>query len=217
MNRLHLYIIVSTLFILTSCRPPGILHSWEMRAVLVDLHKADATMQYAGLVRGNEEIRTIYYAQVLERHGVTQAEFDSSLVWYTSHPQIFDKIYPRVISELQAQQDTFLALHEEELAFIPSSQIEEVSTQPSEFRRRDLDSILWVTQHGYPHMWHEMPSMENLIDQLFPQVGVLGGGVVDTLQTGVSVPEVPDDKESLPRRKTPSGRFKIANEVGINS
>ena len=62
----------------TSCRPKGILHSWEMREIMVDLHKTDAMLQISGLTQGYDEAKNIYYAQVLEKHGTTQAQFDSS-------------------------------------------------------------------------------------------------------------------------------------------
>ena len=94
--------LLSLLLCLTGCRPKGILHSWEMRRVLVDLHKTDALLQVTGKMQSPTEVKSIYYAQVLDKHGITQAQFDSSLVWYTAHPQIFDKIYPKVLNDLKA-------------------------------------------------------------------------------------------------------------------
>lgn len=160
-SKLNIFILclLSIVLCLTGCRPKGILHSWEMKNVLVDLHKTDAMLQVAGLSVGNEEARRIYYAQVLEKHEVTQAEFDSSLVWYTAHPQLFDKIYPKVMAELKAQEDAFLALHADELCLAPENpETAEVSTQKAEFTTEQLDSILWVTQHGYPSSWQIRPA-----------------------------------------------------------
>ena len=74
-----------------------------MRSLLVDLHKTDGMLQVNGWQISNDEVRDIYYAQVLEKHGTTQAQFDSSLVWYTAHPQFFNKIYPKVLKELEAE------------------------------------------------------------------------------------------------------------------
>ena len=65
---------------------------------MVDLHKTDAILQLNGMAYGHEEEKAIYYSIVLSKHGITQAQFDSSLVWYTAHPQLFDKIYPRVLT-----------------------------------------------------------------------------------------------------------------------
>ena len=142
---------------LVSCRPHGILHSGEMRDVMVDLHKTDALLQLSGLQRGQEETRAIYYAQVLEKHGVTQAQFDSSLVWYTAHPQLFDKIYPKVLKELQEQEEVFLATNAKELnaLVIPTPNTPKKPKQERTFKREDLDSILWVMQHGGCNSWEK--------------------------------------------------------------
>ena len=45
----------------TGCRPRGILHSWEMREVLVDMHKTDAMLQLAIHVLCN---RSIFMAKI---------------------------------------------------------------------------------------------------------------------------------------------------------
>lgn len=136
----------------SGCRPKGILSSREMRQVLVDLHKTDGMLQTRG-ARGLEyEDRDLYYAQVLAKHHVTQAQFDSSLVWYTAHPQFFNKIYPKVLKDLEAEEEAFNELYAEELAGM-SRQKSEVSPQHATFSRTDLDSVLWVMQNGYGNSW----------------------------------------------------------------
>ena len=138
--------------IFSGCRPRGVLSSREMRSLLVDLHKTDGMLQVNGWQISNDEVRDIYYAQVLERHGTTQAQFDSSLVWYTAHPQFFNKIYPKVLKELEAEETAFNELYAEELSAVGRQPAEE-KRQPSAFSRTDLDSVLWVMQNGYGHSW----------------------------------------------------------------
>ena len=170
-RRLHIiFLSLCTLCLLaTGCRPRGILHSWEMRSLLVDLHKTDAILQVSGVDHNSPEIKAIYYAEILEEHGVTQAEFDSSLVWYTNHPQLFDKIYPKVLKDLKAEEDAFLALHEQDLYLIPG--IEGPTPSAAPFTKAQLDSVLWVTQHGYVNTWN--PLVHDFKDEFFPQIGVL--------------------------------------------
>lgn len=181
--------IVTLSFVVTGCRPRGILSSREMREVLVDLHKTDAIIQMQGVRFQDHEIKDIYYAETLEKHGVTQAQFDSSLVWYTAHPQFFNKIYPKVIKELDAQEEAFLAAHEELLNKKPEKPAH--AKKAKEFKKADLDSVLWVTQHGYPNSWN--PLVHDFVDELFPQIGVSCGGVVDSLETSVRVSEITHD------------------------
>ena len=167
MSRFRRYIfILGTLSLVTlylsGCRPHGILSSRKMRQVMVDLHKTDALLQVSGMNHGHNEAEDIYYAMVLEKHGITQAQFDSSLVWYTAHPQLFDKIYPKVLKQLEQEREDFIAAHDAELK--PTILAEEPQ-RPSisdEQARRYTDSIIWTIQHprpvyGWIPGWHELP------------------------------------------------------------
>lgn len=157
--------------LLSGCRPRGILHSGEMRRILADLHKTDGLVQTLNLQYGHDEALNIYYAQVLEKHGVTQAQFDSSLVWYTAHPVLFDKIYPKVQADLQAEHEAFKQEFAAELHLTPQKREEYGARSLHDITPQQMDSILWVTQHGYPNTWN--PLVHNLKNQFFPQIGVL--------------------------------------------
>ena len=74
-----------------------------MRSVLYDLHRAEAILQVEGLNYGHDEEVAKYYQVVLDKHHVTKAEFDSSLVWYTDHPQLFNKIYPKIMERVKEE------------------------------------------------------------------------------------------------------------------
>jgi len=44
------------------------------------------------------------------------------------------------------------------------------------FTREQMDSVLWVTAHGYPSTWSPAPEKSSVHDtenQFFPQIGVL--------------------------------------------
>lgn len=89
--------------LLSSCaiRPSDVLSNRKMEQVLVDLHRADGILQQAGYNYGHDAEVVQYYQVVLERNGITQAQFDSSLVWYTDHPAYFSRVYPHVLRDLQ--------------------------------------------------------------------------------------------------------------------
>lgn len=189
-SRSHIAVLLAVVaVVMAGCRPKGILHSREMRSLLADLHKTDAMIEVKGIRTTSNEEKEIYYAQVLEKHGVTQAQFDSSLVWYTAHPQFFNKIYPRVLKDLAAEQEAFERLHADELA-VPN---EEEAVTVRTFTAAQLDSLLWVMRNGWPSTWYPMPLMHDTIDQFFPQIGVFGSGVIDTLETRVDLAEIADD------------------------
>jgi hypothetical protein len=170
---IFVFILYSLLFILSGCRPKGILHSWEMRDIMVDLHKTDALLQVSGLQYGHDEAANSYYAAVLEQHGVTQAQFDSSLVWYTAHPQLFDKIYPKVLAQLEKEKNAFEAAHRDELHMQPGirmADIKQKAPRRPRLTQEQLDSMLWVTRHGYPTLWQPLPDslMHDFKNQLLP-------------------------------------------------
>lgn len=96
-------IIIAVIIAVSGCRPKGILSSRKMRNVLYDLHRAEAILQVEGLYYGHDEELARYYEVVLDKNNVTKAEFDSSLVWYTDHPQLFNKIYPKVMKRCEAE------------------------------------------------------------------------------------------------------------------
>lgn len=68
--------------------------------VLTDLHKLDGSMNAKEISYSELSIKNDYYNSVLKKHDLTQAEFDSSLVWYSQNPKKFDKIYDNVIENL---------------------------------------------------------------------------------------------------------------------
>ena len=146
------------LSLVVGCRPRGVLSSRQMRHVMVDLHKTDALLQIYGYMYGHDSIEDSYYAAVLQKHGITQAQFDSSLVWYTNNPQIFDKIYPKVLADLAAEREAFEAEHADVL--LPQSEDGEVTETPKmsmeEITQR-IDSLFWLQRYGPPSSWNQRP------------------------------------------------------------
>ncbi len=92
---------------LSSCtiRPRSVLPPRKMEAVLYDLHRAEGVLQAAGYNTGKEEEVNAYYESILMKQGVTQASFDSSLVWYTDNPKQFCIVYGKVVERLKKDND----------------------------------------------------------------------------------------------------------------
>lgn len=111
----RVYIFLFVLLVLTSCthRPDGIISSGKMSNVLIDLHRTDGLIQIKGYNYGHDAEVAAFYQAVLEKHGVTQAEFDSSLVWYTDHPLQFNRVYPKVLDALEKENAIYTARAED--------------------------------------------------------------------------------------------------------
>ncbi len=83
-----------------SCKPQvpsKYLQPDEMEDILYDYHIA---MGMVGENDTNDIQKRMYQASVLKNHGITVAEFDSSLVYYTRHADKFQQIYENISKRL---------------------------------------------------------------------------------------------------------------------
>ena len=152
-------VIVCVLLAIVGCRPRGILSNNEMRDVLYDLHRMDGALQVAGYHSGHGQEVSAYYQSVLDKHGITQAEFDSSLVWFTDNPQIFNKIYPRVIDRLQADVDYQDALRDEWI-LQRGTKKQENDQGEDVLPQKTMEKVLHEYVYGIENPWQEWKAQE---------------------------------------------------------
>lgn len=95
------------LFFMVGCgmRPSGVLSKSDMVSFLTDLHKLDGTLNAKGMGNAQDRENLYYYNSLLKKHGITKAQFDSSLVFYTENPKRFNDIYDQVVKNLTAFQE----------------------------------------------------------------------------------------------------------------
>lgn len=89
---------------MTSCkprRPSGIISERKMQAILYDYHLAQ------GIAESNaediERNRYLLVQSVFRKHGVTEAQFDSSMIYYNTNPKLLETIYNRLGQRYQAE------------------------------------------------------------------------------------------------------------------
>ena len=95
-------------FVLMGCkpkRPSGILSESKMETVMVDYHLAQGMAEQA--VGDVEAARYRYIQAVFKKHHITEAVFDSSLVYYFENSEKFNDIYKNVSQRVQAQAEKF--------------------------------------------------------------------------------------------------------------
>lgn len=106
----YIIICIIGLTCLWSCKPTipsEYIQPDEMEDLLVDFHMSRAMAQLDGSFEEQSYKKQLYWQAALEKHGVTQEQFDSSLVYYYIRADRFDNIYQRVLNRLQ---DDALAL-----------------------------------------------------------------------------------------------------------
>ena len=106
----NLLFLCFLLCLCAGCRPHYVIPPQQMEDLLVDLHRTDGIISVVSLQCDKDSLQEACYQYVLDKHGFTQERFDSSLVWYTSNPLIFDKVYPRVLERLKAEQQEVQSL-----------------------------------------------------------------------------------------------------------
>lgn len=109
-----------SIFLLASCltacqvkRPKVVISDAKMENVLYDYHIAKAMGEEVPYTDGYK--RVLYIESVFKKHGITQAEFDSSMVWFTRNPEVLTKIYEKVNARLKAERDVvnhLIAIHD---------------------------------------------------------------------------------------------------------
>jgi hypothetical protein len=87
--------------LLFSCtyRPKGVVSRQKMEEALYDVYLAQALIQSPRYAL--QESKDSLLLGVLAKHQITQAEFDSSIVWYSTQGEIYFKINDRVSKRLK--------------------------------------------------------------------------------------------------------------------
>lgn len=104
--RFHWCSVILLACCLTACqvkRPETVLTDAQMENVLYDFHIAKAMGED---IPYNESYKRVLYVEsVYKKHGITQADFDTSMVWFARHPETLTKIYEKVNERLKAQRE----------------------------------------------------------------------------------------------------------------
>ena len=154
LEKLLCVMLILCLPLMSSCRGKDVLSSRKMVTVLTDLHRMDGMIQVIGITREQGEEEMAYYDAVLTKHGVTRAQFDSSLVWYTQHPQRFNKLYPRVMSKLEAERALYVGDAEQIRAILDE--------RMRYFELFTYERVVRSVQHGYPLDDYRLPPIDTL-------------------------------------------------------
>lgn len=106
MNNRGLHIVLLALLLLSgaSCirRPKGVKSDSDMVPVIADMTLADI---YLRTVSGNsDEQREALTEYVLRKHGMTRAEYDSTMVWYARNTDEYYELTEKVNEQLSRRQ-----------------------------------------------------------------------------------------------------------------
>src|SRR4051812_15475667 len=84
--------------------PDDILPMQQMAWVLVDVHLVEAFKDVSMPDDKSKYTTQQYYTYVFNRHHVTKYQFENSLDYYKSNPELMEEIYTEVINKLNELQ-----------------------------------------------------------------------------------------------------------------
>ena len=104
--RIRWYSIALSVLCLSACqvkRPDTVLPDATMENVLYDYHIAKAMGE--DIPYNDSYKKVLYVESVFKKYGITQAQFDSSMVWFARNPDALTKVYEKVNQRLKARRD----------------------------------------------------------------------------------------------------------------
>lgn len=146
-----LLLVLLLALIVVGCKktPENVIPEKEMGSLLKDVFMADAMIAADYNKFSTNEKKQALYESVFKKHGVTQAEFDTSLVWYGRNLDIYMKVYDQVIDDLDAMSALVDSMpevspYDTTKLWKAKEPIYFSSTQPGSLQsfRVELDSIL---------------------------------------------------------------------------
>lgn len=102
----HIALALLALSMMTiSCdkTPDYVIKSDDMVDLLVDIHKGESVIELNRSRYPGDSMRKVMKQSILLRHGVTQEQFDTSLVWYGHNIEKYIEVYDKVIEELEGE------------------------------------------------------------------------------------------------------------------
>ena len=109
----HSLFVIAALMLLMACKPSvpsDVNQPDDMEDILYDFHIAQAMAKEEGPGTDADFKKTEYFLAVLKKHGVTQEDFDSSMVYYYSYLPRLKKIYTNVNERLSDEAKTLGAV-----------------------------------------------------------------------------------------------------------
>lgn len=165
MRRLvYLVFVLVSLSVDVSCidRPEYVLDEPEMIDVLVDVHRAEGLLEVQHhpntSSREVDKFQQAVMAAVLQKHKISKAQYDSSLMWYAQNLKLLARVYSHVEERLEAETEMWTQQVADSREFGESMAGDTVDLWTL---RRHL--VLDPKRHSSIRLW-EVPSDSNYVD-----------------------------------------------------
>lgn len=89
---------------------PNVPNEKKMARIMADLYMADAILQEVSTKGPKDKTIENTYHTVLDHYGLTKAQYDSVLAWYSHHPDKMSSVYERTIAILSQREEKVKAI-----------------------------------------------------------------------------------------------------------
>ena len=115
--------ILAFLMLLVGCKstPDGVLSHDDFVDLLVDLHKGEAYTDIFFREFREDSMKATYKQSLLNKHAITQEEFDTTMVCYGAHIEDYISVYDDVIAQLEKESSQITATANQALSLIGDS------------------------------------------------------------------------------------------------
>ncbi len=104
-------VLISTLLLFASCKktPDHVIPEGDMAELLADLQIADAVIEINRQEYPDEQQRMQLRYSILNEHGFTEEQFDTSLIWYGHNLDIYKTVCENTVKILESRQKDIIA------------------------------------------------------------------------------------------------------------
>ena len=112
LNFLASFFYASVALTVVACRsekkPSGVIPFDKMEAVLYDYHCAQSMAEVDG--DSTEYRRYLYIHSVFQKHHITEAQFDSSMIWYSADAAQLELMYQHINERMEKEMGLYAVL-----------------------------------------------------------------------------------------------------------
>ncbi len=92
---------------------PKVPNEKKMARIMADIYTADAILQERSSTGAKDKTIENTYHSVLAHYGLTKAQYDSAVAWYSAEPKKFAAVYERVVAILTTREDAVRIIAEQ--------------------------------------------------------------------------------------------------------
>ena len=103
----HIAPLMVLVLLLSSCdrTPRGVMSVNDMADLIADMQLAEAYMDRHGGEYESDSSKMVLKQSIFKKHGITQQDYDSSLVWYAHNMEDYAKAYDKAVGKLKERYD----------------------------------------------------------------------------------------------------------------